>query len=307
MTKAELRVARNVLAVRLRQMIINEMCKKGVFKIPIHLALGHEAIAVAVDAIMEANDKLVLTHRNIHYNLARVRGLKKEVEEYYLNENGLACGRLGSMNLSNSGKNVVYSSSILGNNFAVGSGLALGEKVNIGKGVVIIVTGDGAIEEGSFYESLVFQRSNDLAALIIIENNEWSLATKIAQRRIEVDLRKIAGSVGACYIKLKGNNVFHYVEKLKDLRKIALTAKTTVCVEVELSTLGSRYMETKEYPGGKFINYHAGPAPTVNLSDGPIISRSVKDPVYVLERYLGGNKLKKCADKVLTILSRDIK
>ena len=170
----ELRIAKQVLRLRLSQMIINERYKKGDFKIPIHLAFGHEAIAVAVDSVMQKDDKLVLSHRNIHYNLARCHGLKAELEEYYLNKSGLAQGRLGSMNLSNPGKNIVYSSSILGNNFAVGSGLALGEKVNKSEGVVIIVTGDGAMEEGSFYESLLFQKSNNLSVLIIIENNQCS-------------------------------------------------------------------------------------------------------------------------------------
>lgn len=40
-------------------MIVNEKLKKGDFKIPIHLALGHEAIAVAVDALMEKKDKII--------------------------------------------------------------------------------------------------------------------------------------------------------------------------------------------------------------------------------------------------------
>ena len=303
----ELRIAKQVLRLRLSQMIINERYKKGDFKIPIHLAFGHEAIAVAVDSVMQKDDKLVLSHRNIHYNLARCHGLKAELEEYYLNKSGLAQGRLGSMNLSNPGKNIVYSSSILGNNFAVGSGLALGEKVNKSEGVVIIVTGDGAMEEGSFYESLLFQKSNNVSVLIIIENNQWALATRIDERRIEINIKKITDSLDLGYIKLKGNSPFHYIRKLKDMREFALTNKTAVCVEVELTTLGSRYMKTKEYPKGKFINYHAGPAPTVNLTNWPIIAKSNKDPVYVLKKYVDENKLKTCADELLTSLYEDIK
>ena len=82
MGKHDLEVAKNILRLRLSQMIINEKYKAGQFKIPIHLALGHETIAVAVDLVMHDNDKLVLSHRNIHYNLARIRTLKEEIEEY---------------------------------------------------------------------------------------------------------------------------------------------------------------------------------------------------------------------------------
>ena len=119
MGKYDPEVARNILRLRLSQMIINEKYKAGRFKIPIHLALGHETIAVAVDLVMHDNDKLVLSHRNIHYNLARIRTLKEEIEEYCLSDKGLACGRQGSMNLSNPARGISYSSSILGNNFAI--------------------------------------------------------------------------------------------------------------------------------------------------------------------------------------------
>ena len=37
-------IAEQVLRVRLGQMLINEKYKNGEFKIPIHLALGHEAL-----------------------------------------------------------------------------------------------------------------------------------------------------------------------------------------------------------------------------------------------------------------------
>lgn len=307
MEKSEIEIAKTLMRIRLSQMIINERCKKGDFKIPIHLAFGHEAIAVAVDSTMQKNDKLVLTHRNIHYNLARTHGLKEVCEEYELKKTGLAQGRLGSMNLSNPRGNIVYSSSILGNNLPVGSGLALGEKVTKSDGVVIIVAGDGAIEEGSFYESLLFQKSNNLSTIIIIENNQWSLATKICERRIKINIKKITESLGAGYIKLRGNDPFDYIKKLEDMREFSLTNKTAVCIEVELTTLGSWYQETKEYPKGKFINYHAGSAPEVNLTNWPIITKSTKDPVYILLKYFNENTLKEYADELLDFYYGDIK
>ena len=60
------------------------------------------------------------------------------------------------MNLSNPEKNIIYSSSILGNNLAVGSGFALANKLKKQNSVVFIVTGDGAIEEGFFMKVYYF-------------------------------------------------------------------------------------------------------------------------------------------------------
>ena len=211
------------------------------------------------------------------------------------------------MNLANVEKNIVYSSSILGNNFAVGSGVALGEAVNKSNGVVITVTGDGAMEEGSFYEALLFHRSNNLSTIIIIENNQWSLGTRIEERRSTINIKKMAEALGAGYLKLKGNDPFDYAEKMKAVRDHVSKNKATICVEVELTTLGSWYMETPDFPQGKFINYHAGPAPTVDLSNDPVIVKSKEDPVHVVKQYFSGDKFEMCVDKLQNLLLGEIK
>lgn len=78
------KIAKNVLYIRISQMLINEDYKEKKFKIPIHLALGHESISIAVSKIMKESDKLILTHRNVAYNLARSGKLKPILDEYYL-------------------------------------------------------------------------------------------------------------------------------------------------------------------------------------------------------------------------------
>lgn len=297
----DIKTAKDVLRVRLSQIIVNEKYKNGGFKIPIHLALGHEAIAVAVDSVMEQDDQLVLNHRNIHYNLARNKLLKPELDEYLLKKEGLAGGQLGSMNLSNQEKNIVYTSSILGNNLGVAAGLALAKKVEKSEGLVFVITGDGAMEEGTFYECLEFMKSNEFNSLIIVENNNWSLATQIKERRCDISLQKFSQSMDIKYEKLDNNDPYEYIEKLDALRKFALDNKTPVLIEVELTTLGGWYLE------GRFINYHAGPAPEINLSDWPIIESSDKDPVFALQKYFDQDLLKEISKKILENLKNEIR
>ena len=299
-------IAKQIIRIRLSQMIINERYKKGDFKIPIHLALGHEAIAVAVDSMMLDNDQLVLSHRNIHYNLARVRSLKPEIDEYLLKKEGLAKGELGSMNLANEEKGIVYTSSILGNNLSVASGVALGKKVMDEDGIVIVVTGDGAIEEGSFYESLLFSKSNDLPLLVIIENNEWSLATKINERRCAINIKRFSEGLDIGYELFTSNDVYEYVEKLKGLRAFVLKNKTPFCLEVKLTTLGYWYQKTEEFPDGKFINYHAGSAPNVTLKNGPVIEKNQNDPVFFINKYFDKKILESVSQEILIKLEREL-
>lgn len=304
--KKDINIAKEILRIRLSQMIVNEKYKAGLFKIPIHLALGNESIAVAVDSIMKEHDRLVLSHRNIHYNLARTKALKPILDEYLLKKEGLAAAQLGSMNLANEGKGVVYTSSILGNNLPVAAGLALGQKVRGSKGLVIVVTGDGAMEEGSFYETLLFLKSSALSALIIVENNGWSLATKIEERRCIIDLPKFTASLGAEYEKLSGNDPYDYIERMKEMRRRALEHNTSIVLDVDIVSLGGWYVKNEDGTKGRFINYHAGPAPKIALTEWPEIEQSADDPVFALQEHFAPEILKTTSREILKTLKEEI-
>jgi TPP-dependent pyruvate/acetoin dehydrogenase alpha subunit len=302
----DITIAKHILRNRLSQMIVNEKYKAGLFKIPIHLAMGHEAIAVALDSIMEEQDQLVCSHRNIHYNLARTRALEPILNEYLLKEEGLAQGQLGSMNLANEARNVAYTSSILGNNLPVAVGLALSQKVKKSNGLVVVVTGDGAMEEGTFYESLLFLKSNGLSALVIVENNEWSMATKIDERRYDMDVPKLAASLGAEHERLSGNDPYQYMERLKEIKKKALETPVSVVLQVDVTTLGGQYVQDEQNGGERFINYHAGPASEINLTEWPEIEHSSSDPVFVLQEHFALEDLQKMSKEILRELQEEI-
>lgn len=302
----DINIAKEILRIRFSQMIVNEKYGAGLFKIPIHLALGHEAIAVAVDSVMQENDRLVLSHRNIHYNLARTKALKPILDEYLLKKEGLAKAELGSMNLANEARNVAYTSSILGNNLPVATGLALGQKVKGSNGLVIVVTGDGAMEEGSFYESLLFAKSNSLAALVIIENNNWSMHTKIEARRSNIDLPKFAASLGASYEKLNGNDVYEYIEHLKKIKEKSLTSKIPTVLEVDITTLGGWYVEVDGNKEGRYIHLHAGPTSKITLAEWPEIEQSANDPIFVLQKYFAADILKTMSQEILKSIKEEI-
>lgn len=307
MNEEQRKIVKDVLRLRLSQMIVNEEYKNNKFKIPIHLAFGHESIAVAVGAIMNNQDKLVLTHRNIAYNLAREKSITPILDEYFLKSTGTMAGKTGSMNLINPRNGIIYSSSILGNNFSVGTGIALSQKIQNTNSITIILGGDGSMEEGSFYESLIMCKTLELSAIIIIENNEWSMSTKINERRIPINLSKLLESLQIRYVKLSGNDPFSYIKELEELREYSLKEKTPICIEVMVTTLGDWRMKTPEYPDGKFINYHAGPTPSVELSNWPIFLReNEEDPVFALSKYFDKEEMSKISMSVKEELGKEL-
>lgn len=302
------KIAKSLIRIRLSQMIVNEEYKAGKIKVPIHLAFGHEAIASAVSAVMTERDKLILSHRNIAYNLARSGSLKAILDEYFLKTSGLAGGKLGSMNLVNPQRGIVYSSSILGNNFAVACGTAMSQKIFNRKGVTVVLGGDGSMEEGSFYESLEMLKSFNLSCLVIIENNQMSLATKIEERRCAIDIAGLVGSLGISYEKLNGNDVYEYIKTLKKWRGYSLQNELPVCIEVDVKTLGDWRMKLPEYPPeGKFIHYHVGLTPSVELKDWPILLRNDKlDPIFALKKYFSEKQLEDMAREIFQELAKEL-
>ncbi|OUU51925.1 MAG: hypothetical protein CBC25_04375 [Pelagibacteraceae bacterium TMED65] len=294
-------LAVQLIWLRLAQIKINEYCKEGKFYVPVHLALGHEAIAVAINKNLTHMDSLFLTHRNAHYNLVRQGSLREELDEYLLLPQGLAKGRLGSMNLSNPAKGIYYSSSILGNNLPVASGYALGNRFKMGNSATFVVTGDGAMEEGAFYESLLFMKSFNLSCVIIVENNGWSLATEISERRANINLKELAKGLDIPYFQFNNNDVFDYTQNLETIRKQTIKDNSPVVLEVSLNTLGYWTQETPEFPEGKFINYHSGAAPNIKQGiskDFPLIDLSINDPLFVLKQYYTDSTLEALSHKM---------
>ena len=275
-----------LIRTRMVMLAVNSKTRQKSFKIPLHLGLGHEAIAVALTAIKEEQDCLLLSHRNMHYNVANQPDAKKIVDEYLLEKTGARKGQYGSMNLINPERGLIYTSSILGNNLCVAAGIAKGnqcqEKVqNSPASATFVVTGDGAMEEGAFYESLLMAKTAKVPMIIIVENNGWSMYTQIHERRFPINLEALGASLNVPFMQLKGNDVVEYAEKLTVFRQKAVDEQTPVIIEVFIHTLGDYW--TEDVPGGpsRIINYHHGLAPKIEQVNRPEIEENEHDPIFV--------------------------
>ena len=77
----------------------------------------------------------------------------------------------------------------------------------------------------------------------------------------------------------------------------------------EVTNLGSEnaVVEDKSRgPDGKYINYHAGPAPTVELQEWPGIEESDSDPTHVLKKRFDTGSLQTMARNVLADLQKEL-
>ena len=138
------------------------------------------------------------------------------------------------------------------------------------------------MEEGAFYETLQLAKSWQSPLILIVENNDWSLATRTQERRCFIDLSKIAEALDIPFLSLSGNKAEEYIAKITNIRNKTIEMATPAIIHVSLTTLGSWYMDTPGLAEGKFINYHHGASPSATSEKLPRLRNDVSDPVHIL-------------------------
>ena len=290
-----LNLHREVLVLRSYQHVINELIKRKKLKIPPHMAFGHEANAIGLKSIFKKNDSLILTHRNIAFNIGfDLNNFKRFIHEFNLSKNGINNGRNGSMNIINPKRGIKYTSSILGNNFSIAAGISIYNKIQKNnKNFTFVLTGDGAMEEGTFNEILIISKKFKTNLIVVVENNDFAMASTIRERRDRINVKNLVNSYGGAYLKLNSRNVSEYHDKLSKFRnKISKYGGPGV---VEIITT--------------MFNRHAGATPgwpddplKINFFEGLTIKKSRIDPAYVSSKKintLNYNKIKNLANKYL--------
>lgn len=263
--------------VRRSMIEVNKLFYSGKIKFPMHLAFGHEAIAVALASAKKPLDFVLLPHRNLHYQFACVSSDQQIIDECQGLSTGINGGTTGIMNMVNTSEGIIYTSSVLGNNLPVAVGCAYGaSKLRGCRSVTWVVTGDGAIEEGAWYESLLFSSFLRLPVVFIVENNRWSLATEVTERRKDIELNEFAKIFGMDYQKLSNSNTHEYTDKLISVRKKAIKSMHPQIVEVEVKTLGSYSLKEKNR-APRLINYHAGGVKQELLSNLRFLDENLED------------------------------
>jgi len=138
-------------------------------------AVGQEACATGVIAALEARDRILTNHRSAGHLLARGADPGRMIAEVLGRSDGYCKGKSGSLHISAKELGVVLTSTIVGGELSMVTGVALSQKLGYGEpgGVVAAFFGDGAACEGIFHESLNLASTWDLPILYVCENNQW--------------------------------------------------------------------------------------------------------------------------------------
>jgi pyruvate dehydrogenase E1 component alpha subunit len=265
---------REALRIRNIELEISRRYSSNQIRCPVHLSVGQEGIAAACALVMKKLDFAVSTHRGHAHSLANGGDLKKMIAEIYGKVTGCSKGIGGSMHLMDLNVNFMGSSAIVGNSIPVGVGLGLSAKLKKKNQISYVFFGEGATEQGVFYESVNFAIIKKLPVIFICENNLYSVYSDLKYRQPKTrKIYKLVKSFGIQAYKCNGNNVLDSYNTLIKARNFLLKKKQPVFIE--FSTY--RWLE------------HCGPNYDNDLkyrSENEFNNWKKKDPIKILKQYL---------------------
>ena len=241
---------KNALMIRSAEEVISENYHKGNMRCPTHLSIGQEMVPSILSCFSNENDLAVSTHRSHAHYLGKGGKLIKLFDELHGLKTGCSGGKGGSMHLTDESAGFIASTAIVGNTIPIGVGLAEAQKLSSDNFVTYIFLGDGATEEGVFYESLNYASVRNLPCIFIIENNEYSVYTHLKDRQGFLSLKKKCEAFNLNYIKVENHDFLFLYEKWGEVLNACRDNKGPSVIEV----LTHRYLE------------HCGPNNDDNLS-----------------------------------------
>lgn len=264
-----------MLRIRVVESEIARRYAEQEMRCPVHLSIGQEAPAAAFGLVADRQDQAVSSHRGHAHYLAKGGDLDAMIAELHGRASGCSGGIGGSMHLVDVEAGFMGTSAIVGNSIPVGVGLALGARHRRAGAVVGVFFGDGATEEGVFYESINIAALLHLPVLFLCENNRYSVYTDIQSRWPPGrDVPAVVQAMGIRSSVVDGQDA---VECL-------------ATVEAEMARIrsgdGPALIEFQTY---RYLE-HCGPRSDDHLGYRPsdeVEEWSRRDPIELLERVLG--------------------
>ncbi|MBE2267165.1 MAG: pyruvate dehydrogenase (acetyl-transferring) E1 component subunit alpha [Anaerolinea sp.] len=170
--------------------------QKRITGVYLHLYSGHEATGVGALAALTKDDHIITAYRD--HGLALARGVHPNpiMAEMMGKRTGTSGGKGGSMHLASREHNFWGGYAIVAGHLPLAAGIALKEKYNETKNLVLCFMGDGATNNGYFHESLNLSAVWDLPVIWLIENNFVGMGTRVEDAAGQPELVKRAIAYG---------------------------------------------------------------------------------------------------------------
>ena len=208
-------------------------------KTPMHMSMGQEAVAVGVCKGLAGNGDVIASYRSHATYLAQTEDHAHFFGELHGRTNGTADGKSGSMHLSDIPKGMLGSSGIVAAGISVAVGAAFANQQTAPGRAVAAFFGDGAVDEGSFWESLNIACAMQLPIIFVCEDNDLAVHTRKSERRGFKSLVDVVRQYDCAVFEDESNDV----ETIYNLTRSAVAHMNTAKTPVFFNIRTYRYLE----------------------------------------------------------------
>ncbi|MGF1514806.1 MAG: pyruvate dehydrogenase (acetyl-transferring) E1 component subunit alpha [Elainellaceae cyanobacterium] len=207
-------VYRDMVLGRLFEDRCAEMYYRGKMFGFVHLYNGQEAVSSGVIKAMRSDDFVCSTYRDHVHALSAGVPPREVMAELFGKQTGCSKGRGGSMHLFSSEHNLLGGFAFVAEGIPVGTGAALQAKYRreaLGDESADQVTacffGDGASNNGQFFECLNMAALWKLPIIYVVENNKWAIGMAHNRATSQPEIYKKASVFGMTGVEVDGMDV----------------------------------------------------------------------------------------------------
>jgi acetoin:2,6-dichlorophenolindophenol oxidoreductase subunit alpha len=188
----------------------------GVIPGAYHASIGEEATIVGACMALRDDDAMTGTHRSHGHPIGKGADLKALMAELMGKSTGICKGRGGSMHLADNSVGIIGESAIVGGGIPLATGVGLSAKVRGTDQVCLCFFGDGAVNQGTFHESLNMASLWKLPVIYLCENNGYAITTSVARSHGQKDIAKRGEGYGIVGVVVDGQDVREVYRVMRD-------------------------------------------------------------------------------------------
>jgi TPP-dependent pyruvate/acetoin dehydrogenase alpha subunit len=233
---------RRMTTIRKFEETVYDVYSRGIMPGLAHLYTGMEAVAVGVCVNLKATDNITSTHRGHGHLLAKGGEPKRMFAELLGKAAGYNHGKGGSMHIADLSLGILGANGIVAGGMGIAAGAGLSAKVRGEDRVSIAFFGDGALNEGLFYETANMASLWKLPVVYVMENNTYGEYTSTARSTAGSGPAR-AEALGIPAVCVDGNDV------------IAVYGAARWAIDEARAGNGPRFVECQTY---RWRGHHMG-------------------------------------------------
>ncbi len=207
----------------------------------IHLSVGQEGVAAAVCSQLRDDDAVYSGHRAHGHAIAKGAPLGRVMAELMGRDDGLCRGLGGSMHLVDVEHGLMGATGVVGGNIPIALGSALAARLKGSDAVSVVFFGDGAVQAGSFNETVNLATLWGLPLLMVCENNGFA---EFTPRSAHTNVERVSDVVAPYEVEretVDGNDVVAVWEAFREFLSAARSGRGPFLLECLTHRLRGHY------------------------------------------------------------------